>query len=191
MILVPDLPAARRLVLVFPELPAPIRLVLLLFPNLDALASVSSRGTRLPPQGRSERRAHNLLSSNECGAGRPCELPQRSCRAGLARARPSVLGHATTGRSPSTARILYAMIHQHRCCASVAHRAPKPRLAQLRPRSAVCALAGLAVVPSVQRTYSFSSLTALQKTFSCAMTDKRHVTALPARAHSASTQHVL
>ena len=58
MILVPDLPAARRLGLVLdPELPAPIRLVLLLFPNLDALASVSSRGTRLPPQGRSERKA--------------------------------------------------------------------------------------------------------------------------------------
>ena len=57
VILVSDLPAARRLVLVFPELPAPVRLVSLLLPNLDAQASVSSRGTRLPPQGRSERKA--------------------------------------------------------------------------------------------------------------------------------------
>ena len=92
-----------------------------------------------------------VLSFYGCGTDRPCELLQRSRAPVVPTAVYTSLDSLcqtamAVARAPPV--FLYAMIHQHRCCASVTHRAPKPRLAQLRPRSPVCALTGLAVCPA-------------------------------------------
>ena len=92
----------------------------------------------------------SLLSFYGCGTDRPCELLQRRCAPVVPTAVYTSLAslcHTVMAVARAPPVFLYAMIHQHRCCASVTHRAPKPRLAQLRPRSPVCALTGLAVCP--------------------------------------------
>ena len=94
---------------------------------------------------------NDLLSFYGCGTDRPCELLQRRCAPVVPTAVYTSLDslcHTVMAVARAPPVFLYAMIHQHRCCASVTHRAPKPRLAQLRPRSPVCALTGLAVCPA-------------------------------------------
>ena len=78
---------------------------------------------------------------NVCGDGRPCQLPQQS-HAPVRPRRHDVprcsRSHHTLAVARAPPVFVNAMIHQQQCCASVAHRAPTPRLAQLRPRS-LCA----------------------------------------------------
>ena len=82
-----------------------------------------------------------VLSVNVCGDGRPCQLPQQS-HAPVTPRRHDVprcsRSHHTLAVARAPPVFFNAMIHQQQCCASVAHRAPTPRLAQLRPRS-LCA----------------------------------------------------
>ena len=82
-----------------------------------------------------------FLSVNVCGSGRPCQLPQQS-HAPVTPRRHDVprcsRSHHTLAVARAPPVFFNAMIYQQQCCASVAHRAPTPRLAQLRPRS-LCA----------------------------------------------------
>ena len=104
---------------------------------------------RSPPSKRACRRTaclpsaglNDLLSVNVCGSGRPCQLPQQS-HAPVTPRRHDVprcsRSHHTLAVARAPPVFFNAMIYQQQCCASVAHRAPTPRLAQLRPRS-LCA----------------------------------------------------
>ena len=131
-----------------------------------------------------------VLSFYGCGAGRPCQLLRQS-RASVVPTAVHVtpLGQTSMAVAGAPLLFLYATIYQHRCCASVAHRAPKPRLVQLRLRCPVCASCCPRRGPPHLHDFPLRAYQP-EKPFSLNRDRLRHVTSLPAfhaRAHSAST----